>query len=116
MLKYYFVVPNITDIVMEHKIIKECSRMEMEGKDNKHNRENIQSITPTRAFDARCLLAYLSIYFGINIDLMTPRNFVGSTTEFYTSLVSDINGIFFRFLLISNLKNNNFNYGFKWLP
>jgi len=42
--------------------------MEMEGKYNKHNRQNVQSITPTRAFDARYLLASLSIYFEININ------------------------------------------------
>jgi hypothetical protein len=49
--------------------------MEVEGKDNKHKRQNIQSITATRAFDARYLLVSLSMYFGININLMTPRNF-----------------------------------------
>jgi hypothetical protein len=57
----------------------------MEGKDNKHNRQNIQNITPTRAFDARDLLVSLSIYFGIYINLTAPPNFIGSTTEFYTS-------------------------------
>jgi uncharacterized protein (UPF0262 family) len=36
--------------------------MEMEGKNNKHNRQNIQSITPTRAFVARYLLISLSVY------------------------------------------------------
>jgi hypothetical protein len=33
---------------MEQQLTKDRSRMEMEGKDNKHNRQNIQSITPTR--------------------------------------------------------------------
>ena len=48
--------------------------MEIEGKHNKHKRQNIQSITPTKAYDARYLLVSLSIYFGINLNLMTPRN------------------------------------------
>jgi hypothetical protein len=35
---------------MEQKLINERLRMELEGKDNKHKKQNIQRITATRAF------------------------------------------------------------------